>query len=274
MKDFITFILVVTALAWASGAFAFKASASGAFRKFFSSPPRAMGFANTYDEAVETHPTCITRKTDDTISARHLLVTQGSDANHVALCGVSSQPLGTVDNKDLVAEDRVTVLLLGKGDTKKVVASGAITVGTRVYAAASGKVASTGSVLIGTALTAAASDNDVIEITEGVVGPPLTTGSTTKAGGTLAVPITHRVVVMTTGGAEALTLADGVPGQRLNLILGTDGGDGTLTPTTKTGFATIVFADAKDIVELEFVNSTVGWIIVGSAGVAAPPVIS
>lgn len=101
----------------------------------------------------------------------------------------------------------------------------------------------------------------------------VTTGKTTKAGGTLAVPITNRAVVMTTGGAESLTLANGVNGQRLNLILGTDGGDGTLTPTTKTGFTSIVFADAGDIADLEFVDSTVGWIIVGTAGVAAPPVI-
>lgn len=99
-------------------------------------------------------------------------------------------------------------------------------------------------------------------------------GSTTKAGGTLAVPITHPVVVMTTGGVESLTLADGYPGQDLVLVLGTDGGDGTLTPTTKTGFATIVFADAGDHVALRFINSVVGWVILGSAGVAAPPAIT
>jgi len=102
------------------------------------------------------------------------------------------------------------------------------------------------------------------------------TGSTTCAADALAIPITHRVVVKTTGAdAEALTLADGIEGQKLTIVLGTDGGgDGTLTPTTKTGFATIVLADAKDNVTLEFVDSTVGWIIVGAAGVAAPPVIS
>lgn len=102
------------------------------------------------------------------------------------------------------------------------------------------------------------------------------TGSTTVAADVLAIPITHRVVVKTTGAdAEALTLADGIEGQKLTIVLGTDGGgDGTLTPTTKTGFATIVLADAKDNVTLEFVDSTVGWIILGAAGVAAPPVIS
>lgn len=100
------------------------------------------------------------------------------------------------------------------------------------------------------------------------------TSKTVKAGGTLAVPITARQVLMTTGGAEALTLANGVAGQRLNLVLAVDGGDGTLTPATKSGFSTIVFADAADIVDLEYVDDTVGWILVGSAGVAAPPVIT
>jgi hypothetical protein len=109
-----------------------------------------------------------------------------------------------------------------------------------------------------------------------VFGIPAVAGSTTKAAATLAVPITHRAVVMTTGvGAEALTLANGAPGQILTLILGTDGGgDGTLTPATKTGFATIVFADAGDNATLMYIDDTVGWVLLGTAGIAAPPAIS
>lgn len=97
---------------------------------------------------------------------------------------------------------------------------------------------------------------------------------TTKAGGVLVVPITHTVVNMTTGGAEALTLANGTPGQVLHLILASDGGTGTLTPATKTGYSTIVFDDVKDSATLYYVNDVVGWIILGAAGVAAPPAIS
>lgn len=103
----------------------------------------------------------------------------------------------------------------------------------------------------------------------GIVG---VSGATTKAGGVLAVPITHRFVTMTTGGAEALTLANGAPGQLLTITLGTDGGDGTLTPATATGWATIVFADAKDTVSLLYVDDTVGWVMLGYYGTAAPPV--
>lgn len=101
-------------------------------------------------------------------------------------------------------------------------------------------------------------------------------GSTTCDGDVLAIPITHRFVSKTTGGdAEALTLANGEPGQMLTISLTTDGGgDGTLTPATCTGFATIVFADVKDTATLLYVDDTIGWILVGYYGTAAPPVVS
>lgn len=99
-------------------------------------------------------------------------------------------------------------------------------------------------------------------------------GGTTCAGGVLAIPTTHRYVAKTTGGAEALTLANGTPGQKLTVALVSDGGDGTITPATKSGFATVVLADVKDNVTFEYVDDTIGWIIVGAAGVLAPPVIS
>jgi hypothetical protein len=92
----------------------------------------------------------------------------------------------------------------------------------------------------------------------------------------LAIPVTAAYVAKATGSdAEALTLADGVPGQVLTVSLDTDGGgDGTLTPATSTGWATAVFADAGDSVTFKYINDTVGWVVIGSAGVAAPPVIS
>ena len=99
-------------------------------------------------------------------------------------------------------------------------------------------------------------------------------GYTTSAADSLAMPLTHGLVTKTTGGdAEALTLANGLPGQILHIHIGTDGGgDGTLTPTTATGWATIVFADAGDRAQLLYINDTVGWIILGLSGVAGPPV--
>ena len=100
--------------------------------------------------------------------------------------------------------------------------------------------------------------------------------SVSVAADVLAIPVTNPMVEKTTGGdAEALTLADGLPGQLLHIRLAVDGGgDGTLTPTTKTGFATIVFADAGDQVILMYVDDTIGWIIFSAYGLTAPPVIT
>jgi hypothetical protein len=98
--------------------------------------------------------------------------------------------------------------------------------------------------------------------------------NTTCAADVLAIPVTHAYVAKTTGGdAEALTLADGVPGQVLVVNLTTDGGgDGTLTPATKTGFLTIVFADAQDQAVLLYVDDSIGWILIGAKGATQPPV--
>lgn len=99
------------------------------------------------------------------------------------------------------------------------------------------------------------------------------TGKTTSAADALAIPVTHAVVEKTTGeDAEALTLANGVPGQILTIVLVTDGGgNGTLTPVTKTGWSYIVFADPGDTASLLYVDDTVGWVILGLSGTSAPP---
>lgn len=113
-----------------------------------------------------------------------------------------------------------------------------------------------------------------LQVTDGFQS--IVTGGTTSAADSLAIPVTHSYVAKTTGAdAEALTLANGKPGQILCIALVTDGGGtGTLTPATKSGFTTIAFADAGDIATLMYVNDTVGWIILGTAGIAAPPAIA
>ena len=54
------------------------------------------------------------------------------------------------------------------------------------------------------------------------------------------------------------------------------GGTGTLTPTTKKGYATIAFSVAGDAATLMYVDDTEGWIVIGSYGAAADggPVIA
>ncbi|MBI1234759.1 MAG: hypothetical protein GC208_09685 [Alphaproteobacteria bacterium] len=101
-------------------------------------------------------------------------------------------------------------------------------------------------------------------------------GSVAVAADELAIPLTARYASKTTGAdAEALTLANGTPGQVITISLDTDGGGtGTLTPATATGFVSIAFADAGDNATLEYIDDTVGWIILGTAGVAAPPAVA
>ena len=90
----------------------------------------------------------------------------------------------------------------------------------------------------------------------------------------LTFPLTHPMIQKVNAGAEANTLANGVPNQMLNIYMTTAVGASTLTPATSTGWATIVLDTAGDQCTLYYVNDTVGWIIIGATGVSAPPVIS
>lgn len=123
--------------------------------------------ANTYDAAVETHESSVTRTNDAAIATRHLLWKKGAGDNTVDICGAGDVPLGTIDNIETSTGMRQSVLLLGKGPTKKMIASEAITAGEQVYTAANGKVQDqpTGATvyLVGTALTAGSTD-EVIEV--------------------------------------------------------------------------------------------------------------
>ena len=101
------------------------------------------------------------------------------------------------------------------------------------------------------------------------------TGAITATGGLIggvqtlaaagAVNLTTLVTRIDSAGAIALTLADGTNGQVKIIVMGTDGGDATLTPTTKTGYSTITFNDAGDGVTLVFIT-TKGWIVAGNNG--------
>ena len=112
--------------------------------------------------------------------------------------------------------------------------------------------------------------------TIGSTGDIATTGAATFAGavttssatlsGAGAIPITTSLVKFTsTGAANALTLANGVDGQRLTIVHDVKGtlGTGVLTPTTKTGFTTVTFTNAGDTVSLVYVT-TRGWMVTGS----------
>ena len=90
-------------------------------------------------------------------------------------------------------------------------------------------------------------------------------GTVATRSGAGAVPITAATVRLTTTAADALTLANGTNGQILSIVMVVDGGDGTLTPTTKTGFSTITFGDVGDSVTLQYFT-TLGWMILANNG--------
>lgn len=108
-----------------------------------------------------------------------------------------------------------------------------------------------------------------ITATGGITGTITTTGGVIGGVQTLAAAGAVDLVTLTTridsAGAIALTLADGTNGQMKIIVMGTDGGDATLTPTTKTGYSTITFNDAGDGVVLVFIT-TKGWIVAGNNG--------
>lgn len=90
-------------------------------------------------------------------------------------------------------------------------------------------------------------------------------GTVQALSGAGAVNLTTCTTKLTTTGANALTLADGTAGQIKIITMISDGGDGTLTPTTKTGYTTITFNDVGDSVILQF-HTTVGWMVVSNYG--------
>jgi hypothetical protein len=103
--------------------------------------------------------------------------------------------------------------------------------------------------------------------------PWVPSGAVQALSGAGAVNVTSYLTRVTTTGANALTLANGVRrGQLKKIQQIVDGGDGTLTPTSASGFTTVVFADVGDYVVLQW-NGT-AWTIVETGndadGVTAP----
>ncbi len=160
-KSFAQFITLT--LAFLFGLLESFVAIPGHVRRAFRHRDALLNFANA-ETNVGTHESSVTKILDTAaVTVRHLLFKQGTDVNHIDLCGTTDVPLGTVDDEG-VAGDRVGLQLIGKGSTKRMVASGAITVGALVYVGALGKVASSGTQCVGTALIASATDGDVIEV--------------------------------------------------------------------------------------------------------------
>lgn len=92
-------------------------------------------------------------------------------------------------------------------------------------------------------------------------------GAQQALSGAGAVNVTSFSTMWTTSGAQAGTLANGTRvGQLKEIMMTVDGGDGTLTPATASGFTTIVFSNIGDMVLLQW--TVAGWIILKRGNVA------
>lgn len=82
-----------------------------------------------------------------------------------------------------------------------------------------------------------------------------------------AVNLTSLVTLVVTEGADALTLADGTAGQIKLVVMKTDGGAGTLTPSNLSNGTTITFDDIGDSALLVF-DGTNWAFVAGNATLA------
>ena len=93
--------------------------------------------------------------------------------------------------------------------------------------------------------------------------------SLTTSGGAGIVDVTSAITLVTTTGTDAITLADGtVVGQTKTIIHDVDGGIGTVTPTTASGFTNAVLTDVGDCVVLMW-TTTRGWVAIGGGSGSA-----
>jgi hypothetical protein len=245
---------------------------SGIARAFSPQGRDALNTTGSHDGAD------VTRISEEAIGTANLLVTKGTADRQVLICSATTRPLGTAYDAVAITTD-VGVCLLGGGATRVMVASEAIAVDSAVYTTASGKVSdnpTNGCWLVGYALTAASGDGKELEVQTCVPTRQHLTTSTTHSGstGSVAVPITHRSVKLTTTGAHTATLADGLfVGQRLTIIcVAYSGGAATLTPTTGLEWSTFVFAVKGQRIDLEWTAS--GWIISGFCYLTTLPVLT
>lgn len=82
-----------------------------------------------------------------------------------------------------------------------------------------------------------------------------------------AVDLVSNITHVVTTGTDALTLSDGAENQWKTIVMKTDGGAGTLTPSNAGNFTTITFDDVGDSANLIFTNSA--WHFMGGTATVA-----
>lgn len=162
--------------------------------------------------------------------------------------------------KDITLSARDICEVAYDGSVMYMTAGAAIARGARVEADVSAiKVITAANVnpIAGLALDKASADGDLIRVlilTPAASATVYGTSVISYSAGAGALPITARNIMLTTTGVEALTLANGIEGQELTILMIVDGGTATLTPASYFNGTTITFDDIKDVAELVFLN--------------------
>lgn len=133
---------------------------------------------------------------------------------------------------------------------------------------------------VGTCVKAKAATDEmgVVLLNEYLEGssPFIPTATQQALSGAGAVTVDEYYTAVTTTGADALTMADGLKiGQLKKVQLIVDGGDGTLTPATFADGTTVTYADAGDYAVFMWTSN--GWTAIelgNDADGATAPVVA
>jgi hypothetical protein len=139
----------------------------------------------------------------------------------LAVAGAGELGIGTLDERTLTTDTLAAVRVWGADESRRVIASEAISAGSRVYCAASGKVSDNGVVACGICRTAASADGDEIVIDDLPPTLPLGVASVAAAGSAQ-------------GDAAALV-------GRLNIVTAADGTKGVILPAAIAGIEVDVY---------------------------------
>ena len=96
------------------------------------------------------------------------------------------------------------------------------------------------------------------------VGGHLNTATVNTSTGSGALNIAGSICFLNTTGGGAMTIPDGIQGQRLTLIFLTDAGNATVTPDSVFGYSTITFANIGEAAELVFSSGV--WLVTAVQG--------
>ena len=222
----------------------------------------------------------------DTASAaigQHLRVkTTGA----VELAGATDVELGTME-LPCVESGPCSIRLRNAKGTQKMIASGAISSGATVYAAASGKVSASGTLVVGQAMEEATANNDVIEVLRYAdASPPfgvqtLTANSSAVAGNTVLPGINAVYVDNVTNDANdfiVLPALSSVPIGWAVTVIGQAGANFEVrTPATSgeeinsedcDGTKEYLFTDTQ-IHVFRKIDNTIGWMGQGYTAIGA-----